>query len=147
MMDNVIPFLVLLGSVIPSIFAYRGVKSNDSTNRLAKAAELYGDYADKIDARLKTVEEEAAELKTQNRDLTKSVEQLSKDVELYKSEASEYEREAKRYKEIINEVITRLTRIVNWDKTKSNEDRPIYTVAMVLDLLVNSMKTHNEDQL
>lgn len=115
-----------LATVIGGYFAYRGVKKTADADLLSRAAGLYSDYADKMDARVTKLEQKVIETDAR--------------LKTSEKEAEQYKSDAQAYRNLITEVIQWITELIDWETRGYKDPAPHFTLAMILAHLTRSMK-------
>lgn len=127
-MDFISPILSALAVIIAAVFAYKGTKDTDSTDKLARAAGLYSNYADKMEQRVTAVEAKNVDLTTGQKEIVSRLEASEKEAERYKIEAQSY-------RKLIVEVIQWITELLDWEAREFNAPAPKTTLSMILSHL------------
>lgn len=134
MIDFIAPVLAFVSAIAASIFAYRGSKDTDSTDRLSKAAGLYSDYADKMEKRVTDIETKYKEIQAEQVEMGKRLSVSEEQAEAYKKEAEDY-------KKLILEVIQWITELIDWEVREYASPAPRVTLNMVLTHLTKFMQS------
>lgn len=137
-MDLISPILSAVAVLIAAVFSYKGIKDTDSTDKLARAAGLYSDYADKMENRVTAVE-------TKNVELTAGQKEIVDRLEISEKEAERYKTEAQSYRKLIVEVIQWITELLDWEVRDFKEPAPKTTLSMVLSHLTYFIQSKTAD--
>ena len=140
MIDFIAPIIAGIATIIAGYLAYRGTSGNDKTDRLAKAAGLYSDYAEKMEQRVKDVEDANKALRDDQKKLSDRLDKSEEETRLYKEEANDY-------RQLITEVIEWITELLNWEARGYPEPKPHITLSTILSHLTRAMKKSYDSRI
>lgn len=132
-MENYISAIIAaLASIVAALLAFRGTKGATTKDSLTEAAELYGNYAKRMEDRLLSVEGE-------NQSLKKDLASITSRLNEAEGRAEDYLAETKQYRRIITDVIRDITELLEWEIGDQKSVPPSFTLAMVLNKLTSFM--------
>lgn len=125
MTDYIAPALTLIGVLATAYFSWNGVKTNDSTDRLSKAAGLYSNYAENIEARL---------LRLETR------------LEDTEAERDEYRDKTEEYHTLLLDILRWLIDVVAWESRDRLDPPPAHSLSAILDKLTEFIEMQKKSQ-
>lgn len=137
-LDILAPLMSTLGVIVASVIAFKGTKSTDATDRLSKAAGLYGDYAEKMEHRV-------TELETKNLELEAKQEEVLDRLEISEKTAQQYKEETETYKAFLLDLAQWIKELVKWETNGFKDSPPSVTLSIILSKLNDFTQTSEKN--
>ena len=134
LLDILGPLMSTIGVIIASAIAYKGTKSTDATDRLSKAAGLYGDYAEKMERRV-------TELETKNLDLESKQDEVLDRLDISEKTAQKYKEETETYRVFLLDLAQWIKELVEWETNEFKDSPPSITLSVILSKLNDFTKS------